>query len=296
MLLTNDDGPASPFVGPLRAALETRLGWRVFTCLPHSEWSYVGKSLTLRGFAARRVGPDSVVCEGSPASCVNAALYCDALAPECDLVVSGPNIGHNAGRAAVLSSGTVGAAVEGVLAGRRAVAVSFPFDEYGAWEDAQIRRAADTAADVLGHLWARWPENGGEGAIPAGAPERSTNALLFNVNIPLWLQESPPPERWSWTTVDGEAGYRSLFRLRGDAAGGDGAAAVGPDEGAPLFFEWAPTGAKVFAKERRECELAPGGDVAALRAGRVSISPLDPAFRSSLPAAAAAALAAAPGS
>merc|ERR1712025_529099 len=101
VLLTNDDGPGSPFVAPLRAALEARLGWRVFTCLPHAEWSYVGKSLTLRGFDARRVGPDEVVCEGSPASCVNAALYAPALGgAECDFVVSGPNIGHNAGRAA----------------------------------------------------------------------------------------------------------------------------------------------------------------------------------------------------
>ena len=95
--------------------------------------------------------------------------------------------------------------------------------------------------------------------------------------------------------MDGGAGYRRLFRLRGDPAGGDGAAAAGPDEGAPLFFEWAPTGAKVFAKDRPESELSPGGDVAAVRAGRVSISPLDPAFRSPLSAAAAAALSAAPG-
>ena len=269
VLLTNDDGPGSPFVAPLRAALEARLGWRVFTCLPHAEWSYVGKSLTLRGFDARRVGPDEVVCEGSPASCVNAALYAPALGgAECDFVVSGPNIGHNAGRAAVLSSGTVGAATEGVLAGRRAVAVSFPFQEYGKWEDEQVQRAAGTAAAILGQLWERWPEGGG---APGGS-----RSDLFNVNVPLWLPDSPPAELWRWTSVDRRAGYTSLFKLLEGEPGAEG------DDGR-MAFGWAPVGAKVFAAERPESDLEPGGDVAAIRAGCVSISPLTPDFRSTLP-------------
>jgi 5'/3'-nucleotidase SurE len=74
---------------------------------------------------------------GSPATCVNLALY--QLASDCDLVLSGPNIGHNVGRSAVLSSGTVGAAIEGVIAGRRAMAVSFPFkDGFGNWSREEV--------------------------------------------------------------------------------------------------------------------------------------------------------------
>lgn len=34
--------------------------------------------------------------EGSPASCVNIALY--NFASDCDFVVAGPNLGHNLGR------------------------------------------------------------------------------------------------------------------------------------------------------------------------------------------------------
>ena len=36
--------------------------------------------------------------EGSPATCVNIALY--NFAADCDFVVAGPNIGHNLGRCA----------------------------------------------------------------------------------------------------------------------------------------------------------------------------------------------------
>ena len=39
VLLTNDDGPASPFVHVFKAALRERLGWRTFTVLPDGEWS-----------------------------------------------------------------------------------------------------------------------------------------------------------------------------------------------------------------------------------------------------------------
>ena len=39
VLLTNDDGPESPFVHVFKAALRERLGWRTFTVLPDGEWS-----------------------------------------------------------------------------------------------------------------------------------------------------------------------------------------------------------------------------------------------------------------
>lgn len=34
--------------------------------------------------------------DGSPATCVNLAVY--SLIPDVDLVISGPNVGHNVGR------------------------------------------------------------------------------------------------------------------------------------------------------------------------------------------------------
>lgn len=43
----------------------------------------------------RKAGNDYHI-DASPASCVNLAVY--DLVPDVDLVISGPNIGHNAGR------------------------------------------------------------------------------------------------------------------------------------------------------------------------------------------------------
>lgn len=49
-------------------------------------------------------------------------------------------------RASVLSSGTVGAALEGVLAGRKAIAISFPFFRgFSNWSKAEV----DDAIQVL---------------------------------------------------------------------------------------------------------------------------------------------------
>lgn len=70
----------------------------------------------------RRVAEAEVYLAGSPASCVNVALH--HLVQDVDLVLSGPNIGHNAGRKAIHSSGTVGAVVEGVLHGTKVLAVA----------------------------------------------------------------------------------------------------------------------------------------------------------------------------
>jgi 5'/3'-nucleotidase SurE len=45
-----------------------------------------------------RKAEDDYHVEASPASCVNLALY--DLVPDADLVIAGPNVGHNAGRCA----------------------------------------------------------------------------------------------------------------------------------------------------------------------------------------------------
>lgn len=45
-----------------------------------------------------RKAEDDYHIEASPASCVNLALY--DLVHEADLVIAGPNVGHNAGRCA----------------------------------------------------------------------------------------------------------------------------------------------------------------------------------------------------
>ena len=145
-------------------------------CLPASNCSFIGKSISRSAFTARRMPPvdgatPTVHVDTSPASAVNVALH--HLAPDVDLVISGPNIGHNCGRASVLSSGTVGAALEGTLAGRRAIAISFPFNSgWGNWPAEDVAAAVEVAARVTTELWGMWCQSGGA-------------APLYNINVPL---------------------------------------------------------------------------------------------------------------
>ena len=60
---------------------------------------------------------------GTPADCVNLA-YGNLMSDEPDLVVSGINLGYNITLPMILSSGTVGAALEGSLLGIPSIAVS----------------------------------------------------------------------------------------------------------------------------------------------------------------------------
>lgn len=49
-----------------------------------------------------RKAEDDYHIDASPASCVNLALY--TLVQDADLIISGPNVGHNAGRYGCFSS------------------------------------------------------------------------------------------------------------------------------------------------------------------------------------------------
>lgn len=56
----------------------------------------MSKSVAKGPLTVESVSSDTWHVHGPPASAANIALY--HLAPQCDFVVSGPNIGHNAGR------------------------------------------------------------------------------------------------------------------------------------------------------------------------------------------------------
>ena len=70
--------------------------WKCFVCLPARPESFVSKSVAKGPLTVESVSSDAWHVHGPPASAANIALY--HLAPQCDFVVSGPNIGHNAGR------------------------------------------------------------------------------------------------------------------------------------------------------------------------------------------------------
>ncbi len=121
ILVTNDDGIASPALLGLRAALAD-LG-RVFIVAPDRDQSATSHSLTLyRPMRIENPEPDVYAVDGTPTDCVLVALH--GLLPERpDLVVSGVNFGPNMGED-VFYSGTVAAAIEGAMQGLPALAVS----------------------------------------------------------------------------------------------------------------------------------------------------------------------------
>lgn len=164
ILVSNDDGIHAPGIRALAAAMEG-LG-EVVVVAPDSERSAVGHAITLTdpiktrevrepgGFTGHAVG-------GTPADSVKLAV-CALLAKPPDLVVSGINLGPNAG-IAVIYSGTVSAATEGTILGIPSMAVSL-----NTFRDPQWDTAARVARDLAEHLM-RDP-------LPRG--------VLLNVNVP----------------------------------------------------------------------------------------------------------------
>ena len=132
ILLTNDDGYRSAGFLPLLKALSK--DHSVVAVTPASEKSWISKCITTnRELKLRTVklGNFKVYAlDGTPADCVQVGLYNILKAPP-KLVVSGINLGVNAGHARILSSGTVGACMEAAIEGVRSIATSIhmPFSK-----------------------------------------------------------------------------------------------------------------------------------------------------------------------
>lgn len=127
LLLTNDDGVFAAGLEALRQAM-VDLAETVYIIAPDRERSATGHSITVhRPLRVREASFQPGHChgwivDGTPADCVKLGL--DSLLPQPpDLVISGINYGPNLGTD-VLYSGTVSAAMEGLINGVPAMAVS----------------------------------------------------------------------------------------------------------------------------------------------------------------------------
>jgi 5'-nucleotidase len=128
LLISNDDGIFSQGVRALANGL-AEAGHQVTVVCPDQERSATGHGLTLHqpiraelvdtGF---HLAIKAWACSGTPADCVKLALWALLDSPP-DLVLSGINHGSNLGTD-VLYSGTVSAAMEGVVEGIPAIAFS----------------------------------------------------------------------------------------------------------------------------------------------------------------------------
>ncbi|WP_013322047.1 5'/3'-nucleotidase SurE [Gloeothece verrucosa] len=128
LLITNDDGI---FAGGVRTLANTlaQAGHQVTVVCPDRERSATGHGLTLhqpiraqivQGIFAPEVTAWS--CSGTPSDCVKFALSA-VLSERPDLVISGINHGSNLGTD-ILYSGTVSAAMEGLIDGITSIAFS----------------------------------------------------------------------------------------------------------------------------------------------------------------------------
>jgi 5'-nucleotidase len=164
ILVTNDDGVASPALRELARAL-AEVG-DVFIIAPEHNWSASGHSKTMHkplrvSPAQLSDGSPALATSGSPSDCVALALL-GILDKRPALVVSGINQGANVGHD-LTYSGTVSAAMEAVIAGIPAIAISLDSVESQSY-------------DVAAHFAARLA-----GRLLCERPER---ALLLNVNVP----------------------------------------------------------------------------------------------------------------
>ena len=166
ILLTNDDGYQAPALAALARALSAVGKVTVFA--PDHNWSAAGHTKTMhkplrinRGALAD--GTPLFITTGTPSDCVGLALL-GVLSERPDLVVSGINQGANLGHD-VTYSGTVAAAMEGVIFGIPAIAASQ--DERDG-QRGDLGFAANLVADLAHRVLAE--------GLPANC--------LLNVNFP----------------------------------------------------------------------------------------------------------------
>jgi 5'-nucleotidase len=130
ILLTNDDGVHAPGLKILEAIART-LSDDIWIVAPAEENSGAGHSLTLsKPVRIRKHGPQHYSVSGTPTDSVMLALGVLMKDAKPDLILSGVNRGANLGDD-ITYSGTVSAAMEGVLAGVRSIALSQVYSKEG---------------------------------------------------------------------------------------------------------------------------------------------------------------------
>jgi len=174
VLLTNDDGISAPGLQAARRALREIDGVEVDVVAPDSNRSATARSITTRSpLTVEEIefgdGDRGYATDGTPVDCVRFAEL-GLVGHRPDLIVSGINHGANLGDD-ITYSGTVAAALEGIILGIPAVAVS-----------------QQSSSGGLGYVSGRF-EFGVAAAFTAQLvrqliEERMPEATLINVNCP----------------------------------------------------------------------------------------------------------------
>ncbi|MDD1669297.1 MAG: 5'/3'-nucleotidase SurE [Methanomicrobiales archaeon] len=237
ILLTNDDGIYS---AGLWAAYEALSPFTDVTIVaPATQQSAVGRSISIfepiRAHEVELQGAKGIAVAGKPTDAVIIGLYSLRLDPT--LVVSGINIGENLSFESVMTSGTVGAALEAANQGTPAIAFSLQVEDQGEkFDDPRCYgRSCAGAREIVRDVVARVLEQG----FP---PE----ADVINVNIPSRIRGGYEVTRLS----------RKLFHT--------GVEKRLDPRGRPYFWINGP-----LVEDAEE-----GTDVHAVRKGNISITPI----------------------
>jgi 5'-nucleotidase len=153
ILLTNDDGYESKGLVALKEAL-SKIS-KVTVVAPSTEKSACGHSLTLtRPLHFIQLDDDFYkLDDGTPSDCVFLALNKLFATNKPDLVISGINIGSNMGED-ITYSGTASAAMEAVLQGIPAIAISQVYAEAGkSIDEFGYTLAQDTIIDLVSKIF-----------------------------------------------------------------------------------------------------------------------------------------------
>lgn len=200
ILITNDDGIHAEGIQHLSQTLFENGGSKISIVAPDRERSAIGHAITMhRPLRVEKVkflhNPELTgwSVNGTPSDCVKLAVEA-ILNDRPDLVISGINQGSNLGTD-VLYSGTVSAAVEGLIMGIPSIAVSLT--------DRGESSCYKFAAGFICRL------------IPGLMQNSAIQANLINVNIPAAVEKI----RGARVTSLGKRRYRNIFDKRTDPRG-----------------------------------------------------------------------------
>lgn len=207
-LLTNDDGIGAPGLAALESVVR-KLG-TVVTVAPNQCFSSCGHGVTThRPLSVNEVAPQRFMVDGSPADCVRIGLV--EIAPDADWVIAGINSGGNLG-VDIYMSGTVAAAREAMLLGRKSLAISQyrKSRDFNAWQ-----KAGRMAEVVLQELLAR--------ELVAGTcwnvnlPDEPGEAIPERIECPCDLQPLPV----AYTRIENKLLYSGNYQARPKTPGHD---------------------------------------------------------------------------
>jgi 5'-nucleotidase len=239
VLLTNDDGIEAEGLQALRRALLRLADVELAVIAPDGNRSATARSITFRRplWVAEVPFEDGTVgyaCDGTPVDCVRLASLGLVDGFEPDVIVSGINHGANLGDD-ITYSGTVAAALEGVVLGIPGIAVS----QQSLRRELDFRLGHRFDFEAAAEFTARVVDRLDDVPLPQGT--------LLNVNVPA-----------------GEIGGVEVARL-GKRIYRDRLDLVEEDTGRKLYRVYGDS--PVHDDE-------PGTDLAAVSAGRIAVTPL----------------------